>query len=51
MSSFHHNLMGVGMICDHNHRVLFEKKVVTVFSQDNNVLLRSRRKKGGVKLW
>ena len=29
--NFHHNLMGIGKLCDHNYRVLFEKISVTVF--------------------
>ena len=39
-SSFHHSLMGIGPLCDHDCRVLFKKKAVTVFSKDVNNLLR-----------
>jgi hypothetical protein len=51
MPSFHHNLMGIGPLCDHDCRVLFERKAVTVFAQDGNVLLRGWREKTGSKLW
>ena len=51
MKSFHHNLMGIGPLCDHNCGVLFERKAVTVFAQDGNVLLRGWREKTGAKLW
>ena len=40
MPNFHHNLMGIGKLCDHNCKVLFENTAVTVFSQDNVVILR-----------
>ena len=29
--NFHHNLMGIGKLCDHNCHFLFEKTSVTVF--------------------
>ena len=48
---FHHKLMGIGPLCDHICRVLFEKKPVTVYSRDNNVLLRRLRELKGAKLW
>ena len=51
MPSFHHNLMGIGPLCDHDCRVLFERKAVTVFSQYGNVVLRGWREKTGAKLW
>ena len=51
MTSFHHNLMWIGLLCDHDYRALFKNKAVTVFSQDGNVLLRNWRKKVGAKLW
>ena len=50
MPNFHHNLMGVGPLCDHNCRVLFERKAATVFSKDGNVFLCGWRKKAGAKL-
>ena len=50
MPSFHHSLMGIGPLCNHNCRVLFEKKAVTVFSKDGNVLLHCWHKKAGAKL-
>ena len=31
MPNLHHNLMGIGPLCDHGCRVLFEKTTVTVF--------------------
>ena len=31
MHNFHHNLMGIGKLCDHNCHILFEKTSVTVF--------------------
>ena len=51
MPNFHHNLMGIGKLCNHNCRVLFEKISVTVFSQDNSVILRGWREPTGAKLW
>ena len=38
MPQFHHNIMGIGPLCDHGCRVLFEKNTVTVYSRDENVL-------------
>ena len=51
MSQFHHNLMGVGPLCNHNCRVVFEKKYFTVYSQDDDVLIRGWRKPKGANLW
>jgi hypothetical protein len=51
MPTFHHNLMGIGPLCDQGCRVLFEKKAVTVFSQEGSVLLSGWREKTGAKLW
>ena len=39
MSNFHHNLMGIGKLCDHDCKVLFGNTAVTVFSQDKVVIL------------
>ena len=43
--------MGIGPLCDHGCRVLFEKKTVTVYSQDDDVLLRGWREPRGARLW
>ena len=51
MPQFHHNLMGIGPLCDHGCCVLFEKKTVTVYSRDYEVLLRGWRESRGAKLW
>ena len=47
MPQFHHNLMGIGPLCDHGCRVLFEKKTVTVYLQDDDVLLCGWREPRG----
>ena len=51
MPQFHHNIMGIGPLCDQGCRVLFEKKQVTVYSRDDNVLLRGWHELRGAKLW
>ena len=51
MPQFHHNLMGIGPLCDHGCRVLFEKKTVTVYSQDDDLLLRGWREPRVSRLW
>ena len=51
MPQFHHNIMGIGPLCDHGCRILFEKKTVTVYSQDDDVLLRGWRELRGSRLW
>ena len=51
MPQFHHNLMGIGPLCDHGFRVLFEETVVTFFSKDNSVLLKGYREQSGAKIW
>ena len=43
--------MSIGPVCDHDCRVVFEKEYVTVYLQDNNVLLRGWRDPKGAKLW
>ena len=39
MPNFHHNLMGIGPLCDHRCRVVFGKTNVTIFSKDSTELL------------
>ena len=51
MPQFHHNLMGIGPLCDHDCRVIFEKKYVTVYLRDDNVFLRGCREPKGANLW
>ena len=51
MPQLHHNLMGIGPLCDHGCCVLFEETAVTVFSKNNTVLLKGHRKQFGAKLW
>ena len=51
MPNFHHNLLGIGPLCDHDCRVLFDKSAVTVFSRQNTILLRGHRETTGAKLW
>ena len=51
MPNFHHNLMGIGPLCDHGCRVVFEQTKVTVFSKDSTELLRGWRETTGSKLW
>ena len=51
MPQFHHNVMGIGLLCDHGCCVLFEKKTVTVYSRDDNILLRGWREPCGSRLW
>ena len=51
MPQFHHTLMGIGPLCDHGYRILFEETAVTVFSKDNAVLLTGFQEQAGAKLW
>ena len=51
MPNFHHNLMGIGPICDHGCRVLFEKISVTRFSKYDIIMLRGWCEPSGSKLW
>ena len=51
MPNFHHNLLGIGPLCDKGCRVLFEETAVTVFSRQNTVLLHGYREPTGAKLW
>ena len=48
--NFHHNLMGIGPLCDHRCRVFFEETKVTIFSKDITELLRGWRETTGSKL-
>ena len=48
---FYHNLMGIRPLYDHGCRVVFEKKSVTVYLWDDDVLLRGWRDPKGAKLW
>ena len=43
MPNFHHNLMGIGPLCNHGCRVVFVQAKVTVFSKDSTELLRGWR--------
>ena len=51
MPNFHHNLMCIGPLCDHVRPVVLKKKLVTVFSKDDKVLLRGWREPSSAKLW
>ena len=51
MPNFHHDLMGIGPLCDHGCCVVFEQTKVTVFSKDSTELLRGWRETTGSKLW
>ena len=39
MLTFQHNLLGLGKLCDHGCKVLFDRNTVTVFSIDNHGIL------------
>ena len=43
--------MGIGHLCDHECRVMFDKTSVTVYSPDDAVILRGWRELAGAKLW
>ena len=47
----HHTMLGIGSLCDHDCRVLFDKSAGTVFSRHNTILIRGHRKTTGAKLW
>ena len=49
--NFHHNLMGIGPLCDHGCRVVFGKTKVTIFSKDSTEMLRGWHETPGSKLW
>ena len=51
MPKFHHNLMDIGSLCNHDCHILFENTAVTVSSKDNAFLLRGHRETIGAKLW
>ena len=52
MPTFQHNLLGIGKLCDHSCKVLFDRNAVTVFSKYNkNILLKGWRDTTGAKLW
>ena len=51
MTKFNHNLIGIGPLCDHDCRVIFDKMAVKAFSKKNTLLLRGHRKTTGAKLW
>ena len=51
MPNFHHNLMGIGPLCEHGCRDLFEKISVTVFTKDDTIILRGWREPSGANLW
>ena len=51
MPNLHHNLMGIGPLCYHGFRVVFEETKVTVYSKDSTELLRGWRETTGSKLW
>ena len=52
MPTFQHNLLGIGKLCDHGCKVLFDSNSVTVFSKDNqSILLKGWRDTTGAKLW
>ena len=51
MPNFHHNLVGIGPLCEHRCRVFFEETKVTIFSKDITELLRGWRETTGSKLW
>ena len=51
MPKFHHNLMGIGPLCNRSFHVIFEETAVTVFSKDNTLLLKGYLKQSGSKLW
>ena len=39
MTTFQNNLLGIGKLCDHGCKVLFDSNAVTVFSKDNQGIL------------
>ena len=51
MPNFHHKLMGIGPLCNHECHVVIEQTKVTVFSEDSTELLRGWRETTGSKLW
>ena len=52
MPTFQHNLIGIGTLCDHGCKVLFDSNAVTVFSKDNQgILLKGWQETTGAKLW
>ena len=52
MPTFQHNLLGIGKLCDHGCKVLFDSNAVTAFSKYNkNILIKGWRDTTGAKLW
>ena len=50
MPNFHHNLMDIGSLWNHDCLVLFKETAFTVFAKDNPILLRGQREPTGSKL-
>ena len=51
MPNFHHNMMGIGPLCDNCCRVLFEKNMLLFFTKDDTIILYGWHEPSRAKLW
>jgi hypothetical protein len=51
MSSFSHNLLGIGNLCNKDCKVVFTKRMVTIYNKGGKSLLTGWQESGGAKLW
>ena len=51
MPSFRHNLLGIGLLCDKDCKVLFTKRSVIIYDKDKKPFLTDRRETDRAKLW
>ena len=51
MSSFRHNILWIGIMCDKDCKVLFTKHSVIIYEQNKNLFLTGWRETDGTKLW
>ena len=52
MPTFQHNLPGIGKLCDHGCKFLFDSHAVTIFFKDNQgILIKGWQDTTGAKLW
>ena len=51
MPSFHHNLLGIGVLCDKDCKVIFTKRSVIIYDKDKKPFLTGCREIDRAKLW
>ena len=51
MPGFQHSLLGIGIMCDKDCKVLFTKRRVTIYNKNDKPFLTGWRELTGSKLW